>query len=359
MASLSMKAPTMSKIDPARLKALAVKSKAAEKPASKGNFIDPNYPGFKTALDERVLIYVPNVLDEDGSFVHSRASIHSLNTIAGKYAGSARCIAGFEDEELGYKGECPLCETEGAGWDYYNAQKEHAALRAGIEVDSDKAKDLARPFLSHRPVDRSEEFITFPILLIKTNPGSITPATDSEGNLDVELQWYSIKGKRYDEVWGKSIAANLDEDDESGERLFAPGKFLMLDFRVAGGEEANLRNSGQALKVNIRPNLSAKADKDMVAALTKATDEKAREDWGPERVITTLENHGFLGFAALEEFATETQQELAEKIAAVKSQPTSSTNPLDGVLGGGNDSVGLTNAVAVPDSAVDEDEPEV
>ena len=229
-------------------------NKGAEKQeVRKGGFsrtTDPKFPVFATPVNTDILVYIPNtnvVQTENGSEM-KLMTVHTHTYREGQITGMLRCISGLEggvySEVLGYDGSCPACEATKDCWALYNRKLQAEATKLGIDPQNDTGdvlKSARRKILDEMDMKGSEEYVTFPIVVIPTQEKSYKPTPDALKNLQV--QYVVWTKKRYE----KNIIGALDSLMENPGH--PGGMFWLWKFSYdTGGKQANARDSAKNAK---------------------------------------------------------------------------------------------------------------
>jgi hypothetical protein len=179
---------------------------------------------------------------------------------------------------LGYDGSCPACEAVKDCWALYNRKLEAEAKELGIDPQNDSGdvlKSARRKILDEMDMKGTEEYVTFPIVIIPTIEGSIKPDPKALNNLQVQFVVWTKK--RYE----KNIIGALDSLMENPGH--PGGMFWVWKFSYdTGGKQANARDSAKNAKympitdgnfLNVLNPAKATLDK----AAADFTNEKANE----------------------------------------------------------------------------------
>lgn len=219
----------------------------------KGGFsrtTDPNFPVFSTPINKDILVYIPNtnvIQTENGSDM-KLMNVHTHSYREGNITGMLRCISGLEggvySEVLGYDGTCPACEAVKDCWALYNRKLDAEAKKLGIDPQNDTGdvlKATRRKILDEMDMKGTEEYVTFPIVIIPTQEKSIKPTPDAMKNLQVQFVVWTKK--RYE----KNIIGALDSLMENPGH--PGGMFWVWKFSYdTGGKQANARDSAKNAK---------------------------------------------------------------------------------------------------------------
>lgn len=211
---------------------------------------DPKFPVFSTPINTDILVYIPNtnvIQTENGSEM-KLMNVHTHSYREGNITGMLRCISGLEggvySEVLGYDGTCPACEAVKDCWSLYNRKLAAEAQKLGIDPQNDTGdvlKSTRRKILDEMDMKGTEEYVTFPIVIIPTQEKSIKPTPDALKNLQV--QYVVWTKKRYE----KNIIGALDSLMENPGH--PGGMFWVWKFSYdTGGKQANARDSAKNAK---------------------------------------------------------------------------------------------------------------
>lgn len=265
-------------------KQFAVQEETTATPKSR----DPkNFPVHEIPVGVKELIYVPNhtFLDAEGK-EHLRMDMPLLHAVRdGRRFLYYRCINGIVDEEVGYDGECPLCEATADAWDLANFQIKDQCEARGLnseDKDNKQVKDIRSNCYGDMVLKNATRYYTFPIVVIQTekNLGKV-PLTDENGNLLYSIQWYSISEAQYNKKWVTTLEAMEDDPTHPG------GHFFVLDYSfVPKNGEANKRDAAQNVAVHART-----VFKEEIGAKIKAQFDKETEAWTPEKAMETVINN--------------------------------------------------------------------
>lgn len=189
--------------DPALLQGLVDGASNQEKQQGGARSIDPDFPVFKTPVNENILVYIPRVnmkIDENGETMRVLpALIH--NWKVNKKFGASRCVSGLSGggyDTLGYDGSCPYCEAMNDVWELYNKKMAAEGAKRGVDPQNDPG-DTLKPVrtiaLNEMDLKGAEEYVTFPVVIIPMK-APMTPADDWATSARVEFVVWTKK--RYD-----------------------------------------------------------------------------------------------------------------------------------------------------------------
>ena len=268
---------------------------AEKQQVKKGGFSrtsDPRFPVFGTPINKDILVYIPNtnvIQTENGSEM-KLMNVHTHTYRDGNITGMLRCISGLEGgvytEVLGYDGTCPACEAVKDCWALYNRKLDAEAKKLGIDPQNDTGdvlKSTRRKILDEMDMKGTEEYVTFPIVIIPTQEGSIKPAPDALKNLQVQFVVWTKK--RYE----KNIIGALDSLMENPGH--PGGMFWVWKFSYdTGGKQANARDSAKNAKY------MPITDGNFLNVLNpaKATLDKAAADFTNEKATEVIISNQFM-----------------------------------------------------------------
>lgn len=209
---------------------------------------DPNYPVFRTPVNEDILVYIPktNLITTENGDDMKLLSVFLHDYKLGNGFGQLRCISGLSGgvfEQLGYDGTCPACEGMSDAWDLYNRKLEAEAKKLGIDPQNDTGdvlKSARTKIISEMDMKGAEEYVTFPIVLIPMK-GKMQPADDAMDNLKV--QFVTWRKKRYDDNIGAALDTLMVNPGHPA------GMFWLWKFSYnTQGKQANARDSAKNAK---------------------------------------------------------------------------------------------------------------
>ena len=226
---------------------------AEKQEVKKGGFsrtTDPNFPVFSTPVNKDILVYIPmtNVVSTENGSEMKLLNVHTHTYREGNYTGMLRCISGLEggiySEVLGYDGSCPACEAVKDCWSLYNRKMEAEAQKLGVDPQNDTGevlKSVRRKILDEMDMKGTEEYVTFPIVIIPTQEKSIKPTPDALKNLQVQFVVWTKK--RYEKNIIGALESLMNNPGHPG------GMFWMWKFSYdTGGKQANARDSAKNAK---------------------------------------------------------------------------------------------------------------
>ena len=283
---------------------------------------EENFPVFDIPVNSKVLIYVPNhtIINAETGIEELRMDKPYIHTVInGKRYQKIRCIKGLPSS-TGYSGNCPLCEGTSEPWDLANEQiKEQCRIR-NLDVndkENEAVKTLKREYYGKRVIKSPEQYYTFPIVVIETNPENYRQIVCDENNMPKhKAYWYTISKSAYDKKWVKTI-----ESIEDGEEVLTHpgGRFFTLDYTYdSKSGDYNKRDSARELQVLTK---TMKNSEDIAAYFDKLT-----EDWTVTKSIETIYDNMFFDE---EDIEAETEKILAstrEKLALYQSASMANTN---------------------------------
>lgn len=307
--------------------------------------LDPvHFPVFEVPVNQKVFIYVPNhvITDEDGNeeLRMDKPFIHSVKEGTNRFS-KVRCIKNLP-ESAGYSGNCPFCDAIDDGWALANEIIKEKCETQGLDPD-DKANDAVKNIRSaaynSRPVTAPDQYYTFPIVVIETNPNNFKEVVrDEEGKIKFKAMWYSISKAAYQKKWVKALE-NMEEDpDHPGGHCFV----LDYTYEPKSGEP-NKRDSARELVVISK---KMKNFDDYATYFDKIT-----EDWTPEKAMETVADNVFAEESDLQEEADKIMIPTRDKLALYRSLG------VDGAaaLPGNGEGFQMSETKAADDSGVGEE----
>ena len=223
---------------------------AENQEVKKGGFsrtTDPAFPLFTTPINKNILVYIPmtNVVSTENGSEMKLLTTHTHTYRENNYTGMIRCISGLEggvfSSELGYDGSCPACAAVADCWELYNRKIKAEADKLGIDPQNDTGdvlKSARRKILDEMDMKSSEEYVTFPIVIIPTEGNTIKPAPDAINNLQVQFVVWTKKRYEKNIIGGLS---NLMNNPGHPGGLFWQWKFTYN----TEGKPANARDSAK------------------------------------------------------------------------------------------------------------------
>lgn len=239
------------KVDMTMIAGLVEGTQEQEAPKGFQASTDPNFPVFKTPVNEDILVYIPRVgvrQTENGE-VHDvlRSLLHDYRE--GNNYGSMRCVHGLDGnahavyQALGYDGTCPACEASKESWDLYRLKIEAAAKVAGVDPQNDPnnvLKTAKENALKEMAVRNAEEYVTFPVVVIPCSAKN-QPAPDALDRLQVFfVHW---RKQRYDENFLSTLDVLVNNPGH------AAGQFFQWKFTYdSKGKQHTARDSAKNAK---------------------------------------------------------------------------------------------------------------
>ena len=140
--------------------------------------LDPvHFPVFEVPVNQKVLIYVPNhvVTDENGNeeLRMDKPFIHSVKEGTNRFS-KIRCIKNLP-EATGYSGNCPFCDATDDCWSLANEIIKEKCATQGLDPDdksNDAVKSIRSAAYNSRAIAAPDQYYTFPIVVIETNPNN-------------------------------------------------------------------------------------------------------------------------------------------------------------------------------------------
>jgi len=276
---------------------------------------DPeNYPVFKTPVNKKVLIYVPNhiVQDKEGKDI-LRMDTPFIHIVQNKNRFEYyRCISGLHSEAHGYDGTCPLCDGASDPWTLANLVIQDKCKARGLnpeDTDNDDVKAIKSAAYSARVLGDAERYYTFPIVVFDTvNDDAKTFVTDeATGNISYKIMWYSISERGWEKKWAKALENMEDEPTHPG------GLFLTLDYTYTPKRgEPNARDSARELQVYSK---KIKNSEKLREVLDKQT-----ESWTPEVARDMVIRNNLYAYADLEAVTEECLENTRNLIALYEAK---------------------------------------
>lgn len=248
--------------------------------------LDPeNYPVFDIPVNQKVLIYVPNhvVMDENGieELRMDKPYIHSIRESATRFS-KVRCIRNLQ--ALGYSGDCPFCDAIDDGWALANEVIKEKCNAQGLDPEdktNTAVKNIRSEAFNARTVTAPDQYYTFPIVVIETNPNNLKEIVrDDEGKVKYKAMWYTISKAAYQKKWVKALENMEDEPSHPGGHCFV----LDYTYEPKSGEP-NKRDSARELVVISK---KMKGFEDYAKHFDKIT-----EDWTPAKAIEVVVDNIF------------------------------------------------------------------
>jgi hypothetical protein len=238
------------KVDVSMMEALNAGASTQE--VKKGGFSrtsDPNFPVFQTPVNKDILVYIPmtNVVQTENGPQMNLLTVHTHTYREGQFTSMLRCISGLEGvvfAQLGYDGTCPACEGVKDCWSLYNRKMEADARSMGVDPQNDPGdvlKSVRRKHLDEMAIKGTEEYVTFPIVVIPTVEGKLQPTNDALANL--QPQFVVWTKKRYEKNILGALDSMFNNPGHPG------GLFWIWKFSYdTGGKQANARDSAKNAK---------------------------------------------------------------------------------------------------------------
>lgn len=245
------------KLNDQQAKELENKLQNQEKRVSRPLAKDENLEVWKTPINDRALIYIPNFtrINADGvpELATERAFIYSIRT-ASEYL-QLRDTTGLSGlTEVGISGNDPLREVEQENWEIYNAKVEAQAKKLNIDKKSESLKDFRSEILNNFSVKPSNEYYYFPIVHLVTSK-------DAQGHSSVQLDdviqkdgrpvmkpyLYRISKAQFDKMFA-TIVSTLPKGETLGGRLY---QFSYITGKATSELKNPARDSGLAFTPNL------------------------------------------------------------------------------------------------------------
>jgi len=275
---------------------------------------DPlNFPVFEIPVNKKVLVYVPNhiVQGTDGkdSLRMDKPLIHALQV--GKSYMNVRCVSGLVAEEIGYTGECPLCDGCSDPWDLANMLIAQKCKQQNLDPDDKEAeavKAIRSAAFSDRKLKDSMRYYTFVISVFETlNDDGKTLVKDENGAPRYKNMWYTVSEEQYNKTWAKTLEALEDEPTHPG------GMFFTLNYCYTPKRgEPNKRDSARALVVSYKKMTGTEK--------VRAFLDKSTEEWTVEKARETIISHSLYSMNDLNALADDTLESTRNTIALLQAQ---------------------------------------
>lgn len=249
--------------------------------------LDPdNFPVFEVPVNQKVLVYVPNHVITNAEGIEElrmdKPYIHSIREGKNHFS-KVRCIKGMQ--ALGYSGNCPFCDAIDDGWALANEEIKEKCAAQGLDPeakDNEAVKSIRATAFNSRAITAPDQYYTFPIVVIETNPGNFKEVVrDEEGKIKFKAMWYSISKSAYQKKWVKALESMEEEPDHPGGNCFC----LDYTYEPKAGTEPNKRDSARELSVIPK---KMKGFEKYAEHFDKMT-----EDWTPQKAIETVVDNIF------------------------------------------------------------------
>lgn len=306
----------MMRLDPKKLtdeekqkldKALGNQTGVTTTPKSRDN---DNYPVFEVPVNAKVFVYVPNhvVTGPDGEeeLMMDKPFFHPVKE--GKRFLRARCVSGLGGVIDGYPqdAECPFCNAVSECWDLAREVINEKCRGRGLDpnnTEDAQVKAIRKAAFDDRVVKNATQYVTFPIILVETDPADIKKIIrDEDGSIRYKAMWYTISMTAYEEKWLKALENLEDAPTHPGGRCFV----LDYTYAMKDGESPSKMNSARNLSVH--PRRSRGFEEYM-----KFFDEKTA-DWTPSKARETIYDNVIADYdsvvAACDEVMVHTRESL-------------------------------------------------
>lgn len=299
-----------------QLEAIKVEAVNQTKSVATPKSTDPvNFPVFEIPVNAKVLVYVPNhvLTDAEGNEVLRMDKPYIHPVLNGKRHGKIRCVRGLS-EAAGYSGECPLCNGEAEPWDLANEIIKEQCKMRGLDVnnaDDEAVKNVKRENYSKRVIKSSDQFYTFPIVVIETDPNDIKKIImDENGNPSHKTYWYTISRTAYEKKWAKTLEGMEDDPTHPGGHTF----ILNYTYESKSGEY-NKRDSARELQVVAKRLKGFESYAEQYDAET--------EGWDVAKAIETIYDNMFYDEADIQAEVDKILAPTREKLAIYESAANS------------------------------------
>jgi hypothetical protein len=306
--------------------------------------LDPeHFPVFEVPVNQKVLIYVPNHTYVDAEGVErlrmDKPYIHSVREGQNRFS-RVRCIKNLQG--LGYSGDCPFCDSVDDGWALANEEIKEKCTMQGLD-SGDKANETVKAIKSAsynaRAVKSPDQYYTFPIVVIETNPNNVKEIIkDEEGKVKYKAMWYTISEAAYKKKWVKALESMEEEPDHPGGQCFC----LDYTYETKNGGEPTKMDSARELVVLPKKMKGFEKYAELFDNIT--------EEWTPEKSAETVVDNMFADEEDLKEEANKIMIPTRDKLELYRSLAATNGPALTDSNGGFN----MTEANA-SDSGVEED----
>lgn len=316
----------------------------------KGGFsrtTDPKFPVFSTPINKDILVYIPmtNVVKTENGEEMKLLTAHTHTYREGNVTGMIRCISGLTggafSEVLGYDGTCPACEAVKDCWSLYNLKLKAEADKLGIDPQNDTGdilKSARRKILDEMDMKGSEEYVTFPVVIIPTQEKSVKPTADALQNLSV--QYVVWTKKRYEKNIIGALDSLMNNPGHPG------GMFWIWKFSYdTQGKQANARDSAKNAKY------MPITDGDFLKAMApgKPALEKAAAEFTNEKASEVIISNQYMYKEDLEERVNKIMAKTRNLLALSETEslgaPALNDNPLAGFGALPNADLGVESSV--------------
>lgn len=248
------------KLDDQQAKELESKLQNQEKKVSRPLAKDENLEMWKTPINDRALIYIPNFtrMDADGNpeLATERAFIYAVRT-ASEYL-QLRDTTGLSGlTEAGISGNDPLREVEQENWEIYNAKVDAQAKKLNIDKKSESLKDFRAEVLNSFSVKPSNEYYYFPIVHLVTSKDAqgyssvqVEDVINKDGKPVMKPYLYRISKAQFDKMFA-TIVSTLPKGETLGGRLY---QFSYITGKATSELKNPARDSGLAFTPNLMQN---------------------------------------------------------------------------------------------------------
>jgi hypothetical protein len=234
---------------------------------------DSRFPVYGVPVKEDHLVYIPRVDIIQGENGEQPAWLRSVlhEYSVGSSYGHIRCINGLTEDAIpgsGYDGTCPACDAERDCWTLANTKLETEARKMGVPVDDpgEAWKAVKSTVYSGRAIKGTEEFITFPIVVVPNHPeNKTTPTQDALKG----LRAFFVLWKR--NMFNERLMSALEAIPNNPGHPAGMMWLWKYTYVPARGEQ-NARDAQRNAKYNIIPNTNGYYD-----AVIAAAEEAAKE----------------------------------------------------------------------------------
>ena len=187
--------------------------------------------------------------------------------------------------------------------------KEQCKIRAlnPTDANNETVTAIKREQYSKRVVKAPDQYYTFPIVVIETDPTDFKKIVyDENGVPKHKAYWYTISKSAYEKKWCKTLEGMEDEPTHPG------GEFFILNYTYESKSgEYNKRDSARELQVVAK---KLKVDHSFLEMLDKET-----EEWDVAKAMETVVDNQLFDEADIQEEVDKVLAGTREKLAIYES----------------------------------------
>ena len=234
-------------------KLLEAKLQSQEKKVKRPVASDESVQVWKTPINDRALIYIPNftrtLADGRVELETERAFIYPVRTSAEfLQIRDTTGLTGLSEQDI--SGNSPLREIEQENWEIYNSKNDAKAKSLGVDPKSDALKEFRRELINNFSVQPSNEYLYFPIVHIETNKGAdgynssqiADVKKDKDGKPVLTPYLYRISKSQFDKLFA-TIVTTLPAGETLGGHIF---QFSYITGKATADLHNPARDSGLA-----------------------------------------------------------------------------------------------------------------